>query len=248
MGLDLVLLGLVALFALLGWRSGAVRQVEHWAGLIAGALSARPVAARATPFLAPLLKAPPMLVYVALTSLAFLVVGAVVSEAVKAVLSRLAPSAGRVDQTLGAALGAGKGAGFLFLVLSVVVAFEKPLEKAWGEPPAAWESSRAAAFARRHDIFSLLPAAERSQLKSLAAAAQDPRGITVDPSVKKLLQDPKLQAVLQDPKLKAVFQDPDLAKALKSGDYGKLKDDPRVKALLSDPRLKALLSGASPAQ
>lgn len=236
MVLDLVLLGALLAFGALGARSGAIRQLSHWAGLACAYFLSGPLAAAAAPLAAPRLGLAPGLVKIGLSAVFFAALGALASLLVERVLGgRGGEREGtRPDRAGGFVLGAGKGAALAYVLLSAFVFFEKPLAPVFGPRPAP--DSRALRLARERNLFALAPASARArleQLEKLAEAAKDPR------AAQTLAQDPALKSLLDDPALKSALGDPRLAEALKTGDVSKLKDDPRFAPLLDDPRLKS---------
>ena len=242
MKLDLLLACVVALFGLLGLFSGAINQLRHWAGLILAALAARPLAASLTPFAAPKLGLSPLIVNVALSTLLFCILYMLGMATARAVLLKLFPGSqnGRGDREIGFVLGAAKGGALSYILLSLLIFFEKPLTKAFGAPPAALGESRIVGLARRHDLFHAVPLPALAKVEKLMEAAKDPSRL------KDLQNEPELRRLLDDPQLKAALQNDALSQALKSGDLSSLRNDPRLKALLNDPRLAAP-SGDAPA-
>ena len=230
MNFDLLLTGLVALFGLFGLLSGAINQFRNCIGLIVAALAARPLAARLTPYAAPRIGLPPLVVNVALSGLLFCVLYLLAGAAARRLLLRLFPDRqdGPGDRAVGFALGAAMGAALLFVLLSFLIFFEKPLSRAFGAPPVPVRESRVVALVRRHDLFAALPIPALAKVEKLIEAAKDP---------KDLANEPELRRLLDDPQLKAALQDGELSRALQSGDLSTLKNDPRLRALLNDARL-----------
>ncbi|MFI5363324.1 MAG: CvpA family protein [Elusimicrobiota bacterium] len=233
MKIDLSLSAFVALFGLLGFLSGAMSQVRHWLGLILAAVLARPLGSRLTPYVAPHIGIPPACLNVALSAFLFGVVYVLVTAAAGGLLLKLFPGrqAGRADRALGFGLGAAKGAALVFVILSLLIFFEKPLTASLGEPPPDVKESRIVALVRSHDLFDAVPIPALAQIEKLIAAAKSPAG------VQGLENQPELRKLLDDPQLKAALQSEDLSSALKMGDLSGLKNDPRLRALLNDPRL-----------
>ncbi|HAH05714.1 MAG TPA: hypothetical protein DCM05_04175 [Elusimicrobia bacterium] len=217
MPLDLVLLAAVAVFSVHGYLTGAISQLSHWAGLIAAYFASRPLAAILAPKLAPSTGLSPGAVQVLLSTVGFTVLYAGVTLVVHGVLKTLAGGREKnaPDRFIGLALGGGKTAALLFVLLSAVLFFEKPLVKALGRKPEALKDSRAAEFVRSHNLFKNVKLPALSRLEKLMAAAQDPSKLD-DPELKKLMADPRIKAVLE------------------SGDMAALRKDPRLKALLKD--------------
>ena len=235
MKFDLLLAGVVALFGLFGMLSGALNQLRHWAALILAALAARPLAARLTPYAAPRAGLPTTAVNAALGALLFIFIYLIGTLAAGRILAKLFPDRknGRGDRAFGFCLGAAKGAFLLFVLLSLLIFFEKPLTAAFGAPPAPLRESRAVALARRHDLFDAVPVPALAHLEKLIEAAKGPDGL------RDLENEPELRKLLEDPQVKAALQDEGLSRALKSGDLSTLRDDPRLKKILDDPRLAA---------
>lgn len=235
MVLDLGLAFVVLVIGLLGLRSGAIRQLSHWAALVCAYLLSGPLAAWATPAVAAQLGFSATLVKFGLSALFFLALSITANLAVHRVLggSHGEREGGRPDRFFGLLLGTGKGAAFAYALLCGLLSFEGPLTRALGQPPAAFADSTAVAFARAHNLFASVAVPAVARLEKLAAAAKDPE------AARALGQDPQFKALLDDPALKAAVGDPALLRALQSGDLSGLKNDPRFKALLDDPRLNA---------
>jgi uncharacterized membrane protein required for colicin V production len=235
MALDLGLAVVVLVIGLLGLRSGAIRQLSHWAALICAYLLSGPLAVWATPAVATRLGFSPSLVKFGLSALFFLALSITANMAVHRVLggSHGEREGGRPDRFFGFILGTGKGAVFAYALLCGLLSFEGPLTRAFGRPPASFDGSNAVAFARAHNLFASIAVPAIARLEKLAAAAKDPE------AARALGQDAQFKALLDDPALKAAVGDPALLKALETGDVSGLKNDPRFKALLDDPRLNA---------
>jgi uncharacterized membrane protein required for colicin V production len=232
MAIDLVLAALVVVFGLFGLRSGAIRQLTHWAGLACGYFASGPLAALATRPLAPRLGLPPAAVRVVLSGFFFCALALIAGALVHRVLggARGERENGPADRAGGFVLGTAKGTALLFALISGLLFFEKPLTDALGKPPAAVADSAAVGFVRRHNVFDVIPAPAAARLEKLLAAARDPK------SAAAFAQDPQFKALLDNPALKAALQDKTLVSALESGDLSALKKDPRFAALFNDPR------------
>jgi membrane protein required for colicin V production len=238
MKLDMAVLGVMALFGLLGLVSGAVKQLSHWAGLVLGACAARPLASALTPWAAARLSWPPILLNVMLSCLLFVVVSALGAVAAHFIFARLLQDheKGPTDRVLGLVLGAGKAAAGIFVALSALLFFEKPLAQAAGAFDAQTKGSQAVAFVRAHNLFASLRLPALSGARKMLEAQSDPR------AMKALLDDPRLKALLDDPRLKAVLTDPALRKALASGDTAALLENAKLKELINDPALAEQLA------
>jgi len=242
---DLWLAGVVGLFGVLGAFSGALRQVSQWIGLIAAYLLAKPIGAALGPFLAPRLGGAAALAPVGAGALSMPLVYFGVGTACRLALARLpAGEKTRADRAAGFGMGAAKGGGLVYLLLSVLVSFEAPLAKSGLDLERQTGGSSAVAFARKRNLFAAVSLPALDSAKRFAAARSDPAAAMA------LLEDPGVKAALSDPRLKELMGDPALRKALQSGDIAAVAGDPRVRKLLADPeftkRLEALQGGAPP--
>jgi membrane protein required for colicin V production len=161
MTFDLLLAAAVAAFALSGLSDGLVRQVTHWTGLAIGYLVAWPLATKLTPSLAPRLRIAPIGVGVSLAAVLYLAFYAAGAIAVQSLIRRTFGEHEKRswDRWGGAAFGATKGAVILYMALSALLFYEKPLTAALGRLPAPVRASRVVALVRRHDVFTLAPQA-----------------------------------------------------------------------------------------
>ena len=231
MPIDLALLGVVALFGLLGFLSGAIRQLSHWVGLAIAYFACRPLAAQLTPWLASRLGFPAAGVRVATAATLFAllcVIGSMLIHAILLLIDR-GREGGRVDRSFGFVLGAAKGAAILFVLISGVLFFEKPLTELAGTRAEALQRSKAVALVRRHNLFEAVPFPVLAKLERVMEAARDPK------RAKELGKDSSL---LRDPAVKAALHDKSLMRALAAGDGEALRANPGLAKLLDDPRLK----------
>jgi membrane protein required for colicin V production len=186
--LDLAGLVLLAVAALLGARSGALRQVVSLAAAAGGVLAARAFSPSVADGLArtvsPLARgAAPALLFLGCFALGSLVGGAVlrwtgVARAVR----------GGADRGAGALLGGAKGALVLWALLSAVALAGDALP---GGIAAAARDSDFAAIARDHNLVMRLdPEAGRRLERALDAArrARDAGRLAGDPDSARLLQ------------------------------------------------------------
>lgn len=248
MNLDLALLALTALLGALGAYTGAIKQLSQWIGLAAAYLLGKPLAAALAPLLAPRLPLPaslaPAVAALVLLPLLYFGVGRGSLWALKRLLAGREKTRG--DRVAGFAMGSGKAAALSFLCLSLVFAFEEPLTSAGWDLPGLAADSRAAAFARAHNLFSVVALPQLEQAKKMAAARSDPQAALAllnDPSLQGMMSDPGIKALMQDPALKAMLADPG---ALQRGELPAgvtaLMDNPEVKKLLEDPEIAKKLA------
>jgi membrane protein required for colicin V production len=186
--LDLAALALLAVAAVLGARSGALRQVASLAAAAGGVLAARAFAPAVADGLArtvsPLVRgAAPALLFLGCFALGSLLLGAVlrwtgVARAVR----------GAADRGAGALLGGAKGALALWALLSALALAADALPR--GIAAAASESDFAA-IARDHNLVVRLdPDAARRLGRALEAArrARDAGRLAGDPDSARLLE------------------------------------------------------------
>jgi membrane protein required for colicin V production len=239
MRLDLIILGVVALFGVMGIVSGAAKQLSHWAGLLLGYCAARPLAAAVAPWAAKSLGWPPVLLNLMLACLLFVLLSAIGAAVTHFLFGRLlrGQETGPGNRALGFFLGAGKAAAGIFVALSALLFFDKPLEQAARGFDALTKDSAAVAFVRSHNLFASLHLPALSGIQRMLDAQRNPQ------AAQALLNDPSLKALLDEPRLKAVLTDPSLKKAMQSGDIAAMRDSAKVKELLNDPEMAERLSG-----
>jgi membrane protein required for colicin V production len=238
MKLDLIVLAVVALFGVLGLLSGAAKQLSHWAGLVFGYCAARPLATALAPVAAAKLGWPPILLNVMLSCSLFFLLSAIGAGIVHLLFAKLLQGheSGPGNRALGAVLGAGKAGAGIFVALSALLFFEKPLAQAAGAFDSQTKGSAVVAFVRSHNLFAELHLPALAGVQKMLAAQQDPR------AAQALLTNPSLKALLDEPRLKEVLADPSVRKALAAGDTTSLLGSAKLKELLSDPSLAERLS------
>ena len=239
MNIDLILIGLIAVFGIFGFFSGTIKQVAHWIGAACGYIASKPLAAGATPLLTPHMKYPPMWIQMGLGIVCFYVIYSLAALAVRKVLEKAVGDSqnGAWDKAGGFLLGTGKGAALAFLLMSTVLFFEKPLTETMGKPPEDVQKSRIVAFVREHNFFDAVPIPAMAQAQQMIEASRDPQ------SIQSLTQNPQLKGLFNDPNLKAILGSGALPHALKSGDFSALRNDPKISALLNDPAVMKQVSG-----
>jgi len=229
--IDLVVLALLLLAGLLGLASGAIRQLAHLGGLVAGWFSALPLAQLAGPSVAARYGYHLLLTTVAACFVCFFLVYLAVVLLLRFVLGRVLPDGekGMADRFGGFALGAVKGAALAFMVVSAVVVAEKYIVKLWPEFRKETAPSVAVRIARQHGLFASLPVV--NGLEKILDVAADPRAVA------KLVEDPDFSALMRDPRIKGMANDRTVLKALQGGDVASLLSNVRVLDALNDPKL-----------
>jgi membrane protein required for colicin V production len=198
--LDHALLALVALFALAGAFSGALRQLIKLAGVVAGWLAAVHLAPRLAPWLfgarpLPWQRAAAAVGAFAAAALLVSILGGLLRRAVQGPEGRPGPA----DRALGALLGGAKAALAAWVVLSALaLAGGRVHLGPWSFDPRA---SAAGAFAARHNLVAAADPAAARKVEQLLRLTQDPQArrelVERDPGLRALLEDPRLRTLLE---------------------------------------------------
>lgn len=222
MTLDFAVLALLAVSALYGATTGALRQLVSLAAVVLGVLATRAwsadVAAGLGRTFSPVARyLAPVLLFFGVLALASLAGRALLSFTGMARVVR-----GPADRGLGALLGGGKGLLAAWVLLSA-------LALAGDHAPGAvlrWaRRSDFAALARAHNLVRTLdPGAARAVERALEAARQAERA-------GRLARDPESARFLADPRIRA----------LEEGGAGAPLDPVRTARVLEDPEMRALV-------
>jgi membrane protein required for colicin V production len=226
--LDLVVLGVLLLFAVAGAFSGALRQLVQLLGVVAGWAAARLVAPR---LVGPVLGSRPAAWERAALAVACFVAAVVlVSLLGRAVARRLqgpGGSPGPVDRGLGALLGGAKAALGCWVLLSALALARPPISL--GGWKVDVRRSDFGSLAARHNLLEVAAPRQARLLSRLFEAVRDP-------GVRERLRkgDAELERALEDPRVKALLE-----RAAREGD--------RLDAGgLSEAELEALLKRLEP--
>lgn len=245
MQLDLVLLGVVAFFAMWGALTGAARQIAYFAAAILAFLGARPLGSWLAPKISAATGSSPVLGVLVATLAGFLVIYLAVRHAGTYLLRRgLAgrdPSDRRLDRALGFLLGGAKSAFFIYLAICALSFVEANVAVAGKRLGLSPEGSQAFALARRFNLFEMARLPMVQDLLTVARALRDPEGAG------KLKSDPAFQALRKDPRVRAVLEGEAVRRALETGDGAALDQNDPVRRLLRDPDLAAKLRSAAEA-
>ena len=237
MTLDLLVLGLVLFFALVGAAAGGLMQLTHLAGIVVGGLLSHPVALALGPWAAHHLGAPQIVGVLAAGVVAFFAGYLLVQVLLRMALARVLKDRRltRYDRLAGFVFGAARSAVVVYVLLSALVFFEKPIAQV-SRYHFDTRGSRIASLVRSHDLFAHFALPGTRGLSALANAGRDPAAAA------RLAQDPGFQKLVHDPKIQALVHDRSLQRALQSGDVISLLRSDRVMALLSDAKLREQLS------
>jgi len=233
MTVDLVVLGLLAVGAVLGARAGAARQVASWGALVVAALAVRPGGALLGPTFARVFHTSDSLGAIAASFATFIVVAVVVrlvaTRLLQGVLGGSDPAERGTDRALGALLGAGKVAAVAWVALSALAFVEANVQVAGKGLGISPQDSTAFSIARRWNLFS-------APLFSRAADLQAAQKVFRNPELfERVANHPSVSALEKNPRFRAVFADPEVKEALDRGDTVALLRSNAVHKLLQDP-------------
>lgn len=235
MTLDLIALGLVALFALWGAFSGFAKQVAQAIAGVAAVAAAAPLGRFFAEPVARGLQASLTVGTVAATILCFIVVYLVVRTVLTAGLKRLLagkdPENRGADRVLGFGLSGLKTAAAIWIGLSAATFIENNLVLAGKKYTFTPKDSKLVALSRR---FNLIEQLQFSGGKDLALAAK----LASDPKASQTFKDdPDYAALMKDPRFRSVLQGDAWKKALESGDVRGLMQSNQFVELIQDPTM-----------
>ncbi|NVJ02388.1 CvpA family protein [Myxococcus sp. AM009] len=244
MVIDLIILGLVLFFAMIGAITGASRQVANVVGLAVGYFASRRLGPVTAPHLAEALGSPLFLGAIVGTVLVFICTWLAVRYALGALLLRILSTGQHnenrgLDRFLGFALGGAKMGIIAWVVLSAIAFFEQHVVIAGRRVGLSPKESLSIEVARRYNLFEMTQFAPVKNLVEVAKAASDPKRagqLQDDPAYKALRKDARFQRLLKDPKLK---------QALARGDTAALLRHDGVLQLIQDPDVAARLGAAA---
>lgn len=158
--LDLVVIGVITLFAVVGAFDGALAQGARLAAAAGAGLLGRPVGARLAPVLTAEAGIPTALAEPAAVGLSCLVLFLVLSFAGRRIARGLTRDhdVRAMDRSAGAFFGALQAAVVAWVLLSILVGIEDRAQVSLGG-----EGSLAARLARSHNFFDVLPGGAADQ-------------------------------------------------------------------------------------
>jgi membrane protein required for colicin V production len=235
--LDLVVVGLVVFFAVMGALTGGLLQLTHIGAITAAGVLCRPLGVAFGPEAAAHFKTAPVVGVLGVTVVGFFAVYAATQVVARVLIRRVVQNRllGRADRALGLFLGAGKTVAILFVVLSAMLFFEKPLANV--NPALRFDTrgSQVAAWVRANNLFTTFSFPGVKGLGVLARSMHDPAAAA------QLGRDPEFAKLQSDPKMKSLLGDSSLQKALLSGDYVAALKDGHVMDILMDPHFRESL-------
>ncbi len=243
MTLDLILVGALLVFGLLGWISGFWMQAMRLAALVAAYLLAGLVGRPLGAWLAGGLQIPPLLGHVMGTFIAFLLIYMVLATVGWGVLRRLrrrrsADKARRRrlwDSAAGSLFGMAKAGLILFLLLNAVTLLEKRLSGPLRSAELGYDQSLVVALAREHNVLRGMHLPVVGDVEALSRLSSDPE------FRRKVADDPKVQRLLAHPKIKGLLGNRSIVEASERRDVSALMANPQLNEVLEDPEVRALL-------
>jgi membrane protein required for colicin V production len=235
--IDLLVVGLVAFFAIVGAFTGAAKQISRLVAAIAAGILARVTGPMAGPLLAGELQTS-QTVGIVIASLAIFFVGfLVIRSALQALLLRVL--AGKelkdrgLDRALGFMLGGARMGAIAWFVLCAIAFLEDNVSIAGKRLSLAPKGSVLFSIARNHNLFAM---ASIPGMDDLVAAAKAKNKNT-----------PQYAALRKDPRFRKAVDDDVVRKALESGDYRELMQNTDIVKMLSDPKMREQLEAAAAA-
>ena len=246
MTIDLILLGLVLLFAVAGAITGGARQIASLVAVAVAWFVSRKLGPYVGPRMAEALGGTPLLLGTLAGSLVvFIVVLVTVRYALTTLLRRMMgvknPDERGVDNAVGFLLGGLKVALIAYVMISALVFVEKYVVVAGKNLGMSPKDSVSFGLARRYNLFELTQFSAVRDMVAVTRALTHPeqaRQLADDPAYKSLKEDPRYQRALSDKRLRAAIERGDTQEILRSN---------LVMQLLQDPQFVARLGAAAQA-
>jgi membrane protein required for colicin V production len=232
---DLLVVGLVAFFAIVGAFSGAAKQIARFVAAIASGALARLCGPMAGPLIAKELQTS-QTVGVVIASLviffvAFLIIRYLVEQLVLRILAGKKMEDRGLDRALGFFMGALKMGAICWFVLCAIAFLEDNVVVAGKRLAIAPKQSVLFSIARNHNLFAMAAIPGMDELVA-AAKSKDSAQYT---------------ALRKDPRFRRAVDDDVVQKALESGDYRALMQNTDIVKMLSDPKMREQLEAAAAA-
>lgn len=235
MNFDLVVLGLVAFFAIWGAFSGFSKQVAHALGGVAAIAAAAPLGRFFAEPMKDALKTSLEVGVVAATIVSFVAVYVLVRIVVGLTLKRLITGEDEkrasADRLLGFLLGGAKTAVAIWIGVSAATFIENNLVLAGRRYAFTPKNSTVVALSRQYNFIEVMQFSGAKDLVAAARVASDPK------SAKSLKNDPDYLALIKDPRFKQLVSSDGWKKALESGDVRGLMQNNSMVELIHDPTM-----------
>ena len=244
MTIDLILLGLVLLFAVAGAITGGARQIASLVAVAVAWFVSRKLGPYVGPRMAEALGGTPLLLGTLAGSLVvFIVVLVTVRYALTTLLRRMMgvknPDERGVDNAVGFLLGGLKVALIAYVMISALVFVEKYVVVAGKNLGVSPQDSTAFALARRYNLFEMTQFSSVRDLMRIAQATARPE------QAQRLADDPAYKALRKDPRFQKALANKPLRAALERGDTQEVLRSNLVLQLLQDPPFVARLAAAA---
>ncbi len=247
MTIDLIFIGVVLGFGLLGWISGFWMQLMRLAVMVASYLLAGVIGRPLGSIMAESFGIPTLVGQAVGTFGAFILLYMVLGTIGWSILRRRrrlkpgmdAEKAARrrsIDRMAGCAFGMTKAGLILFLLLSAVVLAEKHLEGPLKRSRIGYDESLTVKLARDYNILGGLHLPVIGDIETLSRLGSDPAFRA------RVAADPQLKKVIEHPKIRGLLNDRAIVKASRSRDIAALAANPCLNQALSDPEVRELLS------
>jgi membrane protein required for colicin V production len=246
MNLDIIILGLVLCFAVIGLLSGFWRQAVRLGALVGAYLLSGPVGKPFGPMLSNSLGVSNIVGQVVGTGLAFIIIYMILSTIGWVFIRRRRRRAEQegmtqavtktVERVLGAGLGAAKALAIIYLLLCVVVLAEEPIKKRAPKLAQVLQASHLAGFARNHNVLSGLHLSKIDNMVAMTKLVSDPR------LREKVGHDPKMRKFANHPKIKRALSDRALIESAQRNDLAAIISNPALNDALNDPEVRDLFN------
>ncbi|PTL78023.1 CvpA family protein [Vitiosangium sp. GDMCC 1.1324] len=244
MTIDLIILGLVLLFAVVGAISGGAKQIANMAALAVAWFVSRKLGTYVGPKMAEALGGAPLLIgTVAGSLLLFIGVLVAVRYALTTLLQRLFgstnPEKRGLDGAIGFVLGGARVVAITYVVLSALVFAEQYIIVAGKRMGVSPKDSLSFALARRYNLFEMTQFAAVKDMVVVGKVASNPE------RARRLAENPAYKSLKQDPRFQRAMSDKQLREAMERGDTQAVLRSNLVLQLLQDPEFAARLGAAA---
>ncbi len=246
MGLDILCAVLVAAFCILGILSGFLTQIVRFAALVGAFFLAYSAGAHTKLLLVKWIDLDNLagdLLSLCLGWVAAYLAIVLIGTLVVKIIRKSSTSISFLDRVLGGALGSAKGFLIVYLIACALVLLRDPLDRVAPQRHLDLKSSRLAAFAEQHNVFSKISFPELDRLRELTSALNGKKSLRAglsDPVVKELRQNEAFQRLMDDKTFHKALADRQLSAILNNPSFRAAVNDPQIRKLLSSLDLERL--------
>ena len=244
MGLDIICVVFVLAFLILGLLSGFLSQIVRIAALVGAFLLAYPASSYSKPFLMKWMNVETLLGDLLSLFLAWVVcyIGLILIGTVLVKIIRgSSESIKFLDRIMGGGLGAIKGFLIVYLVACALVLLRAPLQELIPDKYLDLKTSRLAALAEQHNVFSMIGIPDVDKLKGLTLALSDQRkrrALINDPAMKEIRQNKAFKRLMNDREFHRAVDQKQLSAILNNKSFREAMNDPQIRRFLSTLDLK----------